>query len=188
MDKCIGLSPQSLDWCDGKVSLPGIRSVVYFIPKRDIVKWPTLPETFTLKMSEMAVYTGNFTLADDKKWQKMSVLVDKSPVTFESQGSKPSKSMLNKATFLHPGTEEEATAFCGLANNDDYVYIVQIKKGKYRVLGNEMYQTETNPSQTLGGSVTDEMGTKLEISVTDQMPAPFYNGTIMTEDGDVNLP
>ncbi|MDR0685964.1 MAG: hypothetical protein LBF79_00675 [Dysgonamonadaceae bacterium] len=183
---CTGLTPQSLNWCDGKINLPGIRTNVYFIPKRDIVLWPTLAETYTTDMSVLATYSGDFTLETDKKWQKLQVLVDKSPVTSASQGTKPSKTALNTATFVHPGTEELATAFCRLANNDDYVYIVQTKPGKYRVIGNEMYQTETNPSQALGGSPTDEMGTTLEVSVTDVMPAPFYNGLIETVDGDIN--
>jgi hypothetical protein len=160
--------------------------MVYFIPKRDIVEFPTLPATFTTNMADLATYSGDFTLAATKKWQKLQVLVDKSPVTSESQGAKPSKTTLVKATFVHPGTEEDATAFCRLANNDDYVYIVQTKPGKYRVIGNDMYQTETNPSQTLGGAATDEMGTTLEVSVTDVSPAPFYTGVIETEDGDIN--
>lgn len=184
--ECTGLSPQSLEWCEGKVNLPGIRTNVFVIPARDIVKWPTLPENFVTEMSELAIYVGNFELAEGKKFQKLQVLVDKSPVTSESQGAKPSKTTLVKATFVHPGTEEEATAFCGLANNDNYVYIVQTKPGKYRVIGNDMYQTETNPSQNLGGAPTDEMGTTLEVSVTDKMPAPFYTGEIDTVDGIIN--
>jgi hypothetical protein len=187
-ENCTGLSPLSLNWCEGKVNLPGIRADVFYIPKRDIVSWPTLPETFTTQMAELATYAGSFVLAENKKWQKLSVLPNKSPVTSESQGAKPSKTTLVKATFVHPGTEEDATAFCGLANNDDYVYIVQIKRGKYRVVGNEMYQTETNPSQNLGGAPTDEMGTTLEVSVTDRMPAPFYTGVIETVDGNINEP
>ncbi|GAP73068.1 hypothetical protein SAMD00024442_6_23 [Candidatus Symbiothrix dinenymphae] len=185
---CTGLSPTSLEWCFGKRNLPGVRDRIYFIPKRDIVAWPTLPDTFVDNMGELATYVGDFELADGKKWHPMDILVEKSPVTSESQGAKPSKSSLNKATFIHPGTEEEATGFCSLANNDDYVYIVQTKPGKYRVIGNEMYQTETNPSQNLGSSATDEMGTTLEVSVTDFTPAPFYNGIIETDDGDINAP
>jgi hypothetical protein len=147
-----------------------------------------LPEEFQQDMAELATYVGSFTLAENKKWNKMTVLVDKSPVTSESQGSKPSKTTLVKATFVHQGPEEKSTAFCRLANNDDYVYIVQTKPGKYRVIGNDMYQTETNPAQNLGGAATDEMGTTLEVSVTDIMPAPFYTGVIETVDGNINEP
>ncbi|MDR2913417.1 MAG: hypothetical protein LBV74_01045 [Tannerella sp.] len=185
---CNGVSPQSLEWCDGKINLPGIRATVFFIPKRDIVDWPTLPDTFEADMDVMATYAGSFTLAAEKKWQTLHVLVDKSPITSESQGTKPSKTSLVKATFVHPGTEEQATAFCRLASNDDYVYLVQTKPGKYRVIGNDMYQTETNPAQNLGGAATDEMGTTLEVSVTDVSPAPFYTGIIETVNGDINEP
>ncbi|MDR1981343.1 MAG: hypothetical protein LBQ39_06980 [Tannerellaceae bacterium] len=185
---CIGLSPQSLEWCEGKMNPPGIRTHVFAIPKRDIVGWPTLPETITTNMKELVVFTGAFVLAENKKWQKIKVLVERSPVTSASQGTKPSKTFVNSATFVHPGVEEDATAFCRLANNDDYVYIIQTKPGKYRVIGNDMYQTETNPSQALGASATDEMGTTLEITVTDICPAPFYTGIIETVDGDINAP
>lgn len=183
---CSGLSPQSLDWCEGAVNLPGIRRKVYSIPKRDIVQWPTRKTTFTTSMAEIATLTGSFVLAAEKVWNEITVLVDKSPVTSESQGSKPSKSFLNKATFVHPGVEEDATAFCALANNDDYVYIVQTKPGKYRVIGNDMYNTETSPTINLGSEATGDMGTTLEVSVTDSMPSPFYIGEIVTADGVIN--
>jgi hypothetical protein len=187
-EECIGLSPESLIWCEGKINPPGIRTNVYMIPKRDIVKWPTLPEIIAVGIGDLSTYVGAFTLAADKKWQKIQVLVDKSPVTSATQGTKPSKTFLNSATFVHPGVEEIATAFCRLANNDDYVYIVQTKPGKYRVIGNDMYQTETNPSQALGAAVTDEMGTTLEVTVADVCPSPFYTGIIETVDGDINPP
>ena len=72
------------------------------------------------------------------------------------------------------------------ANNDDMVYIVQQKDGKFRVLGNEMYQTDTTFDQKLGGAATDEMGTTFTVSVTDVCPAPFYIGEIVTADGIIN--
>ena len=184
--KCVGLSPQSIEWCDGEINMPGIRADVYYIPKRDIVKWPTLPKTYANSMSELAIYVGDFELAEDKKWQVMQVVVDRSPFTSESQGAKPSKTILNNITFLHPGVEEEATAFCRLANNDDYVYIFRTKPGKYRVIGNDGYQTETNPAMALGAAATDEMGTSVVVSCTDVCPAPFYVGTIETVNGDID--
>ena len=38
---------KSLGFCKGTTILPGIRTTVYYIPKRDIVTWPTLPTTAT---------------------------------------------------------------------------------------------------------------------------------------------
>jgi hypothetical protein len=99
-----GLGPQSPEWCEGKVNLPGIRTDVYVIPRRDIAKWPVLPETYTMGMGELAVYTGDFELAVNKKWRKLSVMAEKSPVTSESQGSKPSETTSVKAIFVHSVT------------------------------------------------------------------------------------
>jgi hypothetical protein len=62
-----------------------------------------------MKMGEMAVYTGDFALAVNKKWRKLSVPVDKSPVMSESQGSKHSKTTPVKALFVHPVTEKEVS-------------------------------------------------------------------------------
>ena len=65
-------------------------------------------------------------------------------------------------------------------------YLAQTKKGKWRVIGNEMYQTETVIDQKLGGAATDEMGTTLTVTCTDVAPGLFYKGEIITEDGTIN--
>ena len=93
---------------------------------------------------------------------------------------------MNAATLLHPGTGEAATGFSRQANNDDMVYIVQQKDGKFRVLGNDMYLNDTTFDQKLGGAATDEMGTTFTVSVTDVCPAPYYIGEIVTADGIIN--
>lgn len=175
-----------LEWNEGAVVLPGIKRNVYAIPKRDIVQWPTLPEEYVTNMGELATYAGKFTLAANAKFRKIGVIVDKSPITGVSQGTKPSKTSINTGTFVHPGVEEEASAFCRQANNDDMVYLFETKKGKFRVLGNEMWDTDTAFSQNLGASPTDEVGTTLTVTVTDICPAPFYTGEIVLEDGVIN--
>lgn len=182
----MALNYKALDWQVGDINLPGIKQDVYAIAKRDILTWPTLPAVFTTSMGELVTYTGAFVLALDKKWQKIGVIVDKSPVESKSQGTRPSKTFLNTATFQHAGVEEEATGFVRQANNDDLVYLVESKKGKWRVIGNDMYQTDTAIDQKLGGAATDEMGTTLVVTVTDIAPAPFYNGSILTESGEIN--
>jgi hypothetical protein len=84
-------------------------------------------------------------------------------------------------------TEEKATAFAKLANNTDLIYLVREKNsGQWRVIGNEMFQTNTRPMVNIGGDPTGEKGTTLEIEVTDPIPAPFYDGAIVTDDGDIN--
>ena len=180
------LKYKALDLAVGTTNLPGIREAVYAIAKRDIVKWPTLPTTFATKMGELVTYVGDFTLAADAKWFRVGIVVDKSPVDGKSQGVRPSKTFLNQVVLQHPGVEEDASGFAMQANNDDLVYLVQTKKGKWRVIGNEMYQTNTVIDQKLGGAATDEMGTTLTVDVTDLAPGLFYTGEIVTDEGTIN--
>lgn len=186
MNKCdIPSLYDSLDFCPGKTSMPGIRPKVYFIPKRLILEFPALPELDAegLSMGAVAVLVGDFKLAADAKFMSLDALSTASNITSASQGEMPSKSFLNSCTLKHAGTGEDATGFCRLANIDDLVYIVQQRDGKYRVIGNDKVETDTKPSQDSGMAVTDASGTTLEISVSDICPSPFYTGKLPTADG-----
>lgn len=188
-DKCDSADLyNSLGWCKGKTVLPGIRPRVFFTKKSNIVKWPKLPEDVATgkTMGDLATYAGNFVLAADKKWLALDVLTAESPVTSESQGDMPARSFLNKVTLKHAGVEEEATGFARQANADDLVYLVQQRNGKFRVIGNDMFETDTKPSQELGAGQNDKAGTSLAVEVTDICPAPFYPGKIETEDEDIS--
>lgn len=180
---------EGLDWCQGTPVLPGIRGKVYYLPKKDIVSWPTLPNvtgTANQHMANLATYSGNFVLAADKVWLNLDIVDKSSSISSEAQGEQPCITSLNKATFLHPGTKEQITGFVRQANCDDLVYIVFEKDGKARVIGNEMYQTVTKASQASGSQPTDEAGTTIEVEVTDVCPAPFYPGEIVTADGTIS--
>lgn len=177
---------ESLSFCKGKPILPGIRSRLYFIPKRDIVSWPELPEVATSNMAELATYKGNFTLAAEKYWQYIDLIDNKGKIESESQGDYPARSFLNKTSVVHPETNEEATGFCRQANADDFVYLMQVRNGKFRVLGNEAFPTDTKPKQDSGEGVTGDFGTTIEVEVTDVCPAPFYVGEILTKEGTID--
>ena len=175
-----------LGWVEGTLQLPGIKTNVYAIAKRHIVAWPTLPSAVTTAMGELATYTGDFTLAALKKWQKVGVVIEESPVKSTSQGSVPSRTFIVEATFHHNGVDEAAAGFARQANNDDLVYIFEQKNGKFRVVGNDIFVTETTIEQDLGGAVNGKMGTKITVKVTDICPAPFYTGEIVAEAGTIN--
>lgn len=179
---------QSLNWCQGKPVFPGIRSKAYYISKRSIVKWPVLPSEVTEKgtLAELSVYKGDFVLAADTKWHDLDIITKESPITSEAQGEVPCVTSLNKATFKYPSVEEEATAFARQANNDDLVYLFQQRNGKFRLIGNEMFNTTTKVKQENGAAETDKAGTTIEVEVTDVCPAPFYTGKIETESGDIS--
>lgn len=179
---------QSLNWCQGKPVYPGIRSKAYYIPKRSIVKFPVLPDEVakdgTLK--DLVTYKEDFILAADTKWLELDIITKESPVTSEAQGEMPCVTSLNKVTFKYPSVEEEATAFARQANNDDLIYLFQQRNGKFRVIGNEMFNTTTKVKQENGAAETDKAGTTIEVEVTDVCPAPFYVGKIETEAGDIS--
>lgn len=177
---------ESLSFCKGKPIMPGIRSRLYFIPKRDIVSWPELPEVATSNMAELATYKGNFSIAAEKYWQYIDLIDNKGKIESESQGDYPARSFLNKTSVVHPETNEEATGFCRQANADDFVYLMQVRNGKFRVLGNEAFPTDTKPKQDSGEGVTGDFGTTIEVEVTDVCPAPFYVGEILTKEGTID--
>lgn len=187
-DKCTSSGIyQSLDWCEGKTVLPGIRPKVFYIKKSDIMSWPKLPELEgATSMASLATYTGDFVLAADKMWLTVNSMSAKSNVTSEVQGEKPSRTTLNKCTLKHPGTEADASGFCRQAMADDLVYLVQQRNGKFRVMGCEEFESDTKPSLALGEGITGEAGTTLEVEATDLCPAPFYPGKIETADGDIS--
>ena len=176
----------SLPYCKGKTILPGIRSRLYYIAKRDIVKWPVLPDTAESAMGELAAYTGDFTLASDKKWNFIDIVDNKGKIESESQGDKPARTFINKTSVVHPETDEEATGFARQANADDFVYLMQVRNGKFRVIGSEAFPTETKPKQDSGEGVTGDFGTTLDIEATDVCPAPYYKGKIVTAEGTID--
>ncbi len=178
----------SLRFCDGTTVMPGVRRKAYFVSKASIVSFPTLPELDKegVTMEELPVLDGNFVLAADVRFKVIDLDDTASNVSSDSQGEYPCKSFLNKATFKHPGKAEEATGFCRLANGSDLIYIYQERDGKFRVLGNEMFRTNTKPAQESGAKETDASGTTLNIEVSDKCPAPFYVGIIPTDEGDID--
>ena len=176
----------SLGFCKGKPLLPGIRTRVYYIAKSDIVKFPTLPDKATENMASLATYTGSFELEAEKKWKYIDLIDNKGKIESESQGDFPARTFINKISLVHPETDEEATGFARQANADDFVYLVQMRNGKFRVLGNESFRTDTNPKQDSGEGVSGDFGTTIDIEVTDVCPAPYYTGEIVTDEGTIN--
>ena len=177
---------ESLEFCKGKVVLPGIRTRIYFISKRDIVKWPKLPETAAENMAKLATYDGSFTLAGDKKWKFIDLVNNKGKIESESQGDHPARTFINKISIAHPETTEAATGFAREVNADDMVYLVQVRNGKFRVIGSEAFPTDSKPKQDTGEGVTGDFGTTVDVEATDVCPAPYYVGTIETDEGTID--
>lgn len=180
-EQCLNLQ-KSLGWCEGTPVLPGIRRRLYYIAKSMIAQWPTLAKDANGRTTT-AVYEGNFVLNADATWKYIDVLPSKSQLQSEAQGEKPSQTQLNTLTAVHPGVGEEATAAAAFMNNCDNVFLVQDMNGKYRVVGSEMYDTATTVAQDLGQGPTGTASTTITCKATDVVPAPYYPGEIITEDG-----
>ena len=172
---------KSLEYCTGKMSMPGTRPRAYFIPKKHITAWPTLPMATATEMGKVAVYDGNFKLEADKCFHYVDLVDGENEPKSEQVGSFGSMHFSNTLTLVVPGTEEEATGLATMLNNEDVVFIYIQRNGKARVMGNEMFRTSVKPSQSVGKATSDSNNTTLEITVEDVAPAPFYPGDIVID-------
>lgn len=172
-----------IDFCLGDKSLPGTRNHGYYVPRRDIVTFPRPAGSAAASMEEVAVIKTNIVLAADKMWKRFDLVPNESEPTSEGQGSYGSKTMLNKITLVLPGTGKKATGFISQLNNDDVVFLIPMADGKCRLFGSPLYQAEIAVSQAFGKAATDANTTTVEVSVTDEFAAPFYEGEFTTSEG-----
>ncbi|MFZ4705444.1 MAG: hypothetical protein ACOYMF_05495 [Bacteroidales bacterium] len=176
----------NLDWVDGQVSVPGIYPELYYIPKSWITAWPQFASAPATAAAEVTL-AGDFTLSAGKTFKVINCIDVKSQPTSEQQGEIRCKTYNNKLKVVVSLTEEEATSLAKLAANTDIVYLFQERDGgKYRVVGSEKFTSMTKVTLDIGGNPTAEKGTTLEIEATDICPFPYYDGNIVTDDGDVN--
>jgi len=182
--KCNAIQ-KSLGWCQGTPELPGIKRRLYYIAAGLVVTYPTLPRD-EFGRATSAELQGEFVLAADAVWKYIDILPDKSQLTSEAQGELPSQTQLNKLTAVHPGVGPEASAAAAYINNSDNIYIVEDMKGNYRVLGNDKWPAKSTVAQDLGQGATGSTATTITVEVTDEVPAPFYRGSLETEDGAID--
>lgn len=176
---------QSLGWCQGTPELPGIKRRIFYISKDKIVKFPSLPRD-DLGRPTSSVLSGSFVLQADEAWLYIDILPDKSQLTSDAQGELPSQTQLNKLSAVHPGVGPDASAAAAYINNTDNVFVVEDMKGNFRVLGNEKWMTKATVTQDLGQGASGSTSTTIAVEATDEVPAPFYVGTLETEDGEID--
>lgn len=176
---------KSLGWCQGTPELPGVKRRIYYLAKSEILSFPTLPRD-AYGRATSAVYQGDFTLKADAKWKYIDILPDKSQLTSEAQGEVPSQTQLNKLVAVHPATGAEASAAAAYINNTDSVFVVQDMKGNYRVVGSDMWNTKATVAQDLGQGATGTTATTISVEASDEVPAPFYVGSLDTEEGEID--
>lgn len=174
---------EDIDFCMGEKSLPGTRNHGYYVPRRNIKKFPRPAGSAAEKMEDVAVIKSNIELYADKLWKRFALVPNESEPTAEGQGSYGSKTMLNKITLVMPGTGKKVTGLISQMNNDDVVFLIPMADGKCRLFGSPLYQAEIAVSQAYGKAVTDANTTTVEVSVTDEFAAPFYEGEFTTSEG-----
>lgn len=174
---------EDIDFCMGEKSLPGTRNHAYVVPRRNIKKFPRPAGSAAEKMEDVAVIKSNIELYADKLWKRFALVPNESEPTAEGQGSYGSKTMLNKITLVLPGTGKKVTGFICQLNNDDVVFLIPMADGKCRLFGSPLYQAEIAVSQAYGKAATDANTTTVEVSVTDEFAAPFYEGEFTTSEG-----
>ena len=177
---------ENVDFCVGAASLPGMRPHFYFITKADILLFPAPQGDEATKLEDFAVIKDNITLVADKKWKRVDLVEGESEPSCDGQGSEGAKSFLNRVNMVVPGTKKKVTGLIAEMNNDDIVIAYPQRDGAIRIIGNEMFRVQLELGQNAGKSVTDAAQTTINASVTDIYPAPFYEGTLVTEDGTID--
>ena len=175
---------KSLEWCEGRPQRPGIKRRAYYTNKQNIVTWPVLLRDANGRVTS-AVLSGSFALKADQTWKFIDFISAKSQLTSDPQGEYPSQTQLNKLVMVHPGVGTEAAAAAAYLNNSDNVFLVEDMDGNFRVVGSELWQSVTTVSQDNGQGPTGSAATTISVEATDECPAPFYVGDIVTEDGTI---
>lgn len=180
----------NLDFNIGCVNPSGIASSVFAVFKKDIAAWPTINDDITndeTTAAAAAKYTGNFTLKQGKKFIKVYSTQGKGKATFELIGERDSKMYKNKLHLSYPDLTVEGLAFCKEAANGDALFLTK-SAGRWHVIGNPDYRTEaSSTSGDTGDEAGSAKGIALDFECPDTTPLPIYEGTIVTEDGTLNL-
>lgn len=182
---CMGLQ-QSIGWCEGTPEPAGIRRRAYYIAMSDAVDEPKIPVDENGRPIS-SILDGDFTLAADKTWKYIDFLPEKSQFQSDPQGDYPNQTQLDKLTLVHPAVGPEATNACAYINNTRCYFLFQDRKGRWRLVGNKDYESKNTVAQDLGQGVTGSTSTTISVEASNLVSAPFFNGTIVTEDGEITI-
>lgn len=184
--KCTVLQT-SLDWCEGKPEYAGIRRNAYYTSFDNFVKCPSLPKD-DLGRPTSSVLSGEFVMRENAVFHSIQFDPAKSTFTSDAQGEWPSQSQLDKLTLVHPGIGPEAAMAMVSINNTRNVFLFQDKAGRWRMVGHPDFPDMKNSvAQDLGQGSAGTTSTTISVEASNYVSAPFFNGTITTEDGDIDL-
>lgn len=173
-------------FCPGDRSTPGTRNHFYYVKKSKCQSIPKPKGYNATKLEEVAVISDNIVLQENETWKKVSLVPLEAEITNKSQGQYGAKTYENKAVLVLPGSAKKNTGLIAMLNNDDVLILVPMANGQHRLFGNADYQTQVDLSQAQGKTPTDPNTTTIDVTVNDQFPAPFYEGTLLTEEGTIS--
>lgn len=172
--------------CRGQKSLPGTRNHMFMTRKANVTKWPEWPDSEAALLEDVAKLKGDFELDADKKWVKIELVPNQNNIASERVGTYGSYLFKNTYTAVVPGSEEKQTALATELLNDDCIFLVPQRNGKYRLIGNNMFNTDITPALATGSTTEDTNAITFTIACEDTIAAPFYPGKIATNDGDIS--
>lgn len=179
----------NLVWPDGQSNPSGMKSIAYFMFKRDIKSWPKIPAS-PVSAAEAVTYDGDFEMQEGKKAISIYSTQGVGKVEFESTGEKDCKMFNNKLTLSYPDMNDESVDFCNSLVNSNGVFIVPyyVAGGKlaYVVIGGENFDAEISPKGTSGDKAGSAKGLTLEVTAPDALCLPRYTGIIELSDGTLN--
>lgn len=177
---------KDVDFCKGQRILPGMRAYMMMIKRSNIVTFPKLPGDKALTLEEVTKLIGDFVLSADKKFSKIDLVPNETEFKFDSIGQYGSKLIKNTVEVLIPGMEEKVSGLVAQLNNDDCIFLIAQRNGKFRLVGNEEFKCELAISGDSGKKSEDSNATKVTITIDDEVPCPFYPGKIETNDGNIS--
>lgn len=177
---------EDVKFCPGDRSTPGTRNHFYFVKKSKCQNIPKPKGYDATKMEEVAVISDNIVLQANETWKKVALVPLETEVTNQSQGTYGGKTFQNHVVLVLPGSAKKNTGLIAMLNNDDVLISVPMANGQHRLFGNANYQTQVTLSQAQGKTTTDANTTTIDVTVDDEFPAPYYEGTLATEDGTIS--
>ena len=179
---------ESIGWCEGKFNVPGIRRTIYFTACANVVKAPDLPVDEQGRPTDVTL-VGKFELKADAVFHKVEGVPNKNQHTSDPQGDIYSQTQQEKLSFFFPATDADGTKLELNFNNVQNFVIFQDAMGNWRCLRNAFGTQISKVKQDSGTSITDSVGSTLEIEDVDKVSAPFLPKGIVipTDDGDITL-
>lgn len=177
----IAVNYASLIWENGQDNIPGIRPVGYYALKSWLSNFPeAIAEADATTFGDMAKLESDvgFTFNAGYGFLYVYGTEGKNKVDFEGQGERDCKSFKNIYSFLYPGTDAEAKAFCRKLNNSDTVFIAKEFDGTNVVIGHPRINTVFSVTGTTGDERTSQKGITVTVECTHELPAPIYEGDI----------